>query len=160
MVEEGEQAPGFELESDAGERVTLASFRGRTVVLYFYPKDDTPGCTAQACALRDDYGAFQERHAVVLGVSPDDVESHVRFKSKYSLPFTLLADPDHRIAERYGVWREIVTHGRRKMGIQRSTFLIDADGVVVAAMRGVDPATHADQVLGALDQHAEGPRVA
>jgi peroxiredoxin Q/BCP len=160
MVEEGEQAPGFELESDAGEHVALASFRGRPVVLYFYPKDDTSGCTAQACALRDDYGAFQERHAVVLGVSPDDVKSHVRFKSKYSLPFTLLADPDHRIAERYGVWRESVAGGRHKMGVQRSTFLIGADGVVVAAMRGVDPGTHASLVLAALDRHAEGPRVA
>jgi thioredoxin-dependent peroxiredoxin len=155
MVEEGDEAPGFELESDAGERVSLASFRGRPVVLYFYPKDDTRGCTAQACAIRDGYGAFQDRDAVVLGVSPDDVESHVRFRSKYSLPFTLLADPDHRIAERYGVWREVIAGGQRKMGIQRSTFLIDADGRVVAAMRGVDPATHVDQVLAALDEHAE-----
>src|SRR5262245_19371321 len=149
-VEEGQPAPDFELPSDSGERVRLSSLRGSPVVLYFYPRDDTPGCTTQACAIRDAYGSFRERSAVVLGVSPDDEESHGRFKEKYSLPFTLLADPDHAVAEDYGVWREVVRGDERKMGIQRSTFVIDREGRVTAVMRGVDPETHADAVLAVL----------
>ena len=104
MIEEGQPAPDFSLTSDAGETVTLAGLRGKPVVLYFYPKDDTPGCTAQACGIRDAYGEFERAGAVVLGVSPDDERSHVKFKDKYGLPFTLLADPDHAVAERYGVY--------------------------------------------------------
>ena len=106
MVEEGKPAPDFELTTDAGESVKLSDYRGKPVVLYFYPKDDTPGCTRQACDIRDNYSAFEERGAVVLGVSPDDQTSHVKFKEKYGLPFTLLADPDHKVAEDYGVWGE------------------------------------------------------
>ena len=150
MVEEGKPAPDFELTSDTGERVKLSSLRGKPVVLYFYPKDDTPGCTTQACGLRDVYGDFRGRGAVVLGVSPDDEASHVKFKEKYSLPFTLLADPDHRVAEEYGVWKERNMYGKKSMGIERSTFVIDPEGKVAKVMRRVKPETHASQVLEAL----------
>jgi peroxiredoxin Q/BCP len=150
MVEEGTEAPDFELTSDAGEPVRLSSLRGRPIVLYFYPKDDTPGCTKQACGLRDVYGEIEERGATVLGVSPDTEASHVKFKSKYGLPFTLLADPEHEVAERYGVWVEKTSYGRTSMGIKRSTFVIDADGKVASAMIGVSPDGHAEKVLGAL----------
>jgi peroxiredoxin Q/BCP len=150
MVEEGKRAPDFELTSDSGERVKLSSLRGNPVVLYFYPKDDTPGCTTQACGIRDVYSDFRERGAVVLGVSPDDEASHVRFKEKYSLPFTLLADPDHEVADKYGVWKERNLYGKKSMGIERSTFVIDADGNVARAMRRVKLATHATDVLAAL----------
>jgi thioredoxin-dependent peroxiredoxin len=151
MLEEGTQAPDFELASDNGERVRLSDLRGRPVVLYFYPKDDTPGCTAQACELRDEYARFRERGAVVLGVSPDDEASHAKFKSKYSLPFTLLADPGHGVADEYGVWGEREYRGRKYMGINRSTFVIDGEGRVASAMYGVKPQGHADKVLAALD---------
>jgi thioredoxin-dependent peroxiredoxin len=150
MVEEGKPAPDFELTSDAGERVTLSSLRGSPVVLYFYPKDDTPGCTAQACGIRDAFGAFEDRGAVVLGVSPDGEDSHRRFKDKYELPFTLLADPEHQLAEQYGVWVEKKRYGKTSMGIERSTFVIAPDGTVAKIMRRVDPQTHADDVLSAL----------
>ena len=150
MVEEGKPAPDFELTSDTGERVKLSSLRGKPVVLYFYPKDDTPGCTTQACGLRDVYGDFRGRGAVVLGVSPDDEASHVKFKEKYSLPFTLLADPDHQVAEQYGVWGEKKYMGRTYMGVDRSTFVIDENGNVKKVMRKVKPDTHADDVLAAL----------
>ena len=150
MVEEGKPAPDFELPSDSGHRVRLSSLRGKPVVLYFYPKDDTPGCTTQACGIRDVYADFRERGAVVLGVSPDDEASHVKFKEKYSLPFTLLADPEHEVAEEYGVWKERNMYGKKSMGIERSTFVIDADGNVAKAMRRVKPDTHAGDVLAAL----------
>ena len=150
MIEEGKPAPDFELESDSGEAVKLSDFRGRPVVLYFYPKDDTPGCTTEACEFRDAYGVFRERGAEVLGVSPDDVTSHGKFKSKYELPFTLLADPDHEVAEKYGVWGERSSFGKTSMGITRSTFIIDPEGNVARAMLGIKPAGHADQVLGSL----------
>jgi peroxiredoxin Q/BCP len=150
MVEEGKPAPDFELTSDAGERVKLSELRGKPVVLYFYPRDDTPGCTRQASGIRDVYSDFRERGAVVLGVSPDDEASHREFKEKYSLPFTLLADPDHRVAEEFGVWKERNLYGKKSMGIERSTFVIDADGNVSKAMRRVKPDTHAADVLAAL----------
>ena len=152
MIEEGKPAPDFELETDSGETVKLSDFRGRPVVLYFYPKDDTPGCTTEACEFRDAYDVFRERGAEVLGVSPDDVTSHVRFKSKYELPFTLLADPDHEVAEKYGVWSEKKFAGKAYMGINRSTFLIDKDGNVARAMRGIKPAGHAARVLDSLPE--------
>jgi thioredoxin-dependent peroxiredoxin len=150
VVEEGKQAPDFELAGDSGERVRLSDLRGRTVVLYFYPKDDTPGCTTQARGLRDVYGEIQERGATVLGVSPDTEASHVKFREKYGLPFTLLADPDHEVAELYGVWVEKNAYGKKSMGIKRSTFVIDGDGEVAKAMLGVSPDGHADLVLEAL----------
>jgi thioredoxin-dependent peroxiredoxin len=128
----------------------LSSFRGRPVVLYFYPKDGTPGCTTQACAIRDSYEDFKRTGAVVLGVSPDTESSHVKFKQKYGLPFTLLADPEHAIAEQYGVWKERNYGGRKYMGIERSTFVIDEDGRVARVMRRVKPDRHADLVLDVL----------
>ncbi len=150
MVEEGKPAPAFTLRSDTGEEVSLETLRGRPVVLYFYPRDDTPGCTAQACGIRDAWSEFERRGAVVLGVSPDDERSHAKFKEKYGLPFTLLADEDHEVAERYGVWVEKEYAGRRYMGVERSTFLIDADGNVAKVMRRVKPDSHAADVLAAL----------
>jgi peroxiredoxin Q/BCP len=150
MVEEGGLAPDFTLRSDEGAEVTLSSLRGSPVVLYFYPKDDTPGCTTQACALRDSYDEFNERGALVLGVSPDSETSHVKFKEKYGLPFTLLADPDHHVADEYGTWVEKKNYGKTYMGIERSTFLIDSEGKVTKVMRRVKPDTHADEVLAAL----------
>lgn len=150
MVEEGKQAPDFELTSDTGEHVKLSDFHGKPVVLYFYPKDDTPGCTTQACAIRDSYDDFAERGAIVLGVSPDSETSHVKFKEKYGLPFTLLADPEHSVAEEYGTWVEKKNYGKTYMGIERSTFLIDSKGRVAKVMRRVKPDTHAEKVLAAL----------
>ena len=150
MIEEGKPAPDFELRSDSGESVSLAGLRGRPVVLYFYPRDDTPGCTTQACGIRDAYGEFERAGAVVLGVSPDDEGSHVKFREKYDLPFPLLADTDHAVAEEYGAWGEKKFAGKRYTGVLRSTFVIDADGNVKKVMRNVKPATHADDVLAAL----------
>jgi thioredoxin-dependent peroxiredoxin len=150
MVDEGSPAPDFELATDEGERVRLSDLKGSPVVLYFYPADDTPGCTAQACEIRDQWSQFRERGAVVLGVSPDDEESHARFREKYSLPFTLLADPGHDVAEKYGVWVEKNNYGRKSMGIERSTFVIDQDGNVSRALRRVKPEGHAERVLEAL----------
>jgi peroxiredoxin Q/BCP len=151
VIEEGLPAPDFELATDDGSRVRLSDLRGRPVVLYFYPKDDTPGCTAQACELRDEYSEFRARGAVVLGVSPDDEASHAEFKSKYSLPFTLLADPDHKVAEEYGVWGEREYAGNTYRGINRSTFVIDPKGRIARALYGVKPRGHAEKVLAALD---------
>jgi len=150
VIEEGKPAPDFELKSDAGETVKLSSLRGHPVVLYFYPKDDTPGCTKQACGIRDAYGEFERAGATVLGVSPDSEGSHVKFRNKYDLPFTLLADTDHAVADMYGLWSEKSYMGRKFFGVSRSTFVIDADGNVKKVFHNVKPATHADEVLAAL----------
>lgn len=150
MPAEGSPAPDFTLTSDAGDAVTLSALRGSPVVLYFYPRDDTPGCTTQACGIRDAWEEFERAGAVVLGVSPDDEGSHAKFREKYDLPFTLLADTGHEVAETYGVWGEKSFAGKRYMGVERSTFVIDAQGNIAKAFRKVDPAGHADQVLEAL----------
>jgi thioredoxin-dependent peroxiredoxin len=150
LVVEGELAPDFTLTSDTGETVTLSDLRGRPVVLYFYPKDDTPGCTTQACGIRDAYDDFQRAGAVVLGVSPDDERSHAKFKKKYGLPFTLLADTDHTVAEEYGVWGEKSYMGRTYFGVSRSTFVIAEDGTVKKVFPKVKAAEHADDVLAVL----------
>ena len=150
MVEKGKPAPDFTLPSDRDGDVTLSGLRGRHVVLYFYPKDDTSGCTAQACELRDELPRFEGVDAVVLGVSPDSVASHAKFREKYGLNFPLLADEDHRVAEAYGVWKEKSMYGRKYMGIERSTFLIDESGVVIEEWRKVKPQGHAELVAGAL----------
>jgi len=151
VIRDGSPAPDFTLPSDEGGEVTLSALRGRKVVLYFYPKDDTPGCTIQACDFRDATPAFEKLDAVVLGVSADSVESHRKFKDKYGLTFPLLADEDHRVAEAYGVWKEKSMYGRKFMGIERSTFLLDEDGVVAQVWRKVKPKGHAEmlgEVLG------------
>jgi peroxiredoxin Q/BCP len=150
VVDEGKPAPDFALQSDSGETIKLSDLRGKQVVLYFYPKDDTPGCTTQACGIRDAYGEFEQAGAVVLGLSPDDEASHVRFKEKYGLPFTLLADTDHAVSEQYGVWGEKKFMGRTYMGVSRSTFVIAEDGTVKRVMHNVKPDSHADDVLEAL----------
>jgi peroxiredoxin Q/BCP len=151
VVEEGKPAPDFALASDAGETVKLSDLRGKQVVLYFYPKDDTPGCTTQACGIRDVYGDFERAGAVVLGVSPDSEASHVKFKEKFGLPFTLLADTDHSVSEQYGVWGEKKYMGRTYMGVSRWTFVIDEDGNVKKVLPDVKPANHADDVLSILN---------
>jgi peroxiredoxin Q/BCP len=150
VVAEGELAPDFTLTSDAGTEVTLSELRGRPVVLYSYPKDDTPGCTTQAEGIRDAYSDFEAAGAVVLGISPDDVKRHVKFKQKYDLPFTLLADPEHEAAERYGVWGEKRYMGRTYMGNSRTTFLIGADGTLAKVLHDVKPDAHAVDVLSEL----------
>jgi len=150
VITEGDQAPDFTLRSDAGEEVTLSSYRGRPVVLYFYPKDDTPGCTTQACGIRDAYGDFERAGAVVLGVSPDNERSHLKFRQKYELPFTLLSDTEHEVADRYGVWGEKKFRGKKYMGVSRTTFVIDESGRVKKVFEKVTPATHADDVLAAV----------
>jgi thioredoxin-dependent peroxiredoxin len=152
MIEEGKPAPDFALTSDAGETIRLSELRGKPVVLYFYPKDDTPGCTAQACGIRDAYGEFQKEGAVVLGVSPDNERSHGKFRDKYGLQFPLLADTDHHVAEQYGVWGEKHYRGDTYMGVRRWTFVIDEAGNVKKVFPDVKPAEHADNVLAALRQ--------
>jgi peroxiredoxin Q/BCP len=149
-VREGDGAPDFTLTADDGRDVTLSDLHGKPVVLYFYPKDDTPGCTTQACGIRDVYGEFEREGAVVLGISPDDEKSHVKFKDKYDLPFTLLADVGHKVADDYGVWVKKKFAGREYMGVERSTFVIAEDGTIKKVMRKVKPATHADDVLATL----------
>ena len=151
-IEEGETAPDFTLKDDKGSDIRLSDFRGKPVVLYFYPKDDTPGCTKEACAFRDRRADLENRGAVVLGVSPDDVASHGQFRDKYSLNFPLLADDGHQVAERYGAWREKTFMGRKSMGVQRSTFLIDREGKVAKAWKKVNVDGHDEQVLAALEK--------
>lgn len=150
MIEEGTPAPDFTAVTDSGETVTLSSLRGKPIVLFFYPKDDTPGCTTEACEFRDAYADFRARGVEVFGVSPDSEASHQKFKSKHELPFTLLADPEHDAAEAYGVWVERSMYGKKFMGIKRSTFVIDRDGRVAKAMVGIRPAGHAAKVLESL----------
>ena len=150
MVEKGDMAPDFELPADDGSQVKLSALRGQKVVLYFYPKDDTSGCTLQACELRDQMPRIEEKNAVVLGVSPDPVSSHKKFKAKYGLNFPLLADTDTRVAQAYDVWKEKSMYGRTYMGIERSTFIIDEKGRIQEAWRKVKPAEHARDVLETL----------
>jgi thioredoxin-dependent peroxiredoxin len=154
VVEPGQPAPDFSLESDQGGRVSLADLRGAPVVLYFYPKDDTSGCTKQACDLRDSWKEFQRRGATVLGVSPDSIDSHREFSKKFSLPFPLLADPDHAVAEAYGAWGEKKNYGKTYMGIIRSGFVIAADGTLAAARRNVKADRHREWALAELDRLA------
>ncbi|WP_442483524.1 thioredoxin-dependent thiol peroxidase [Aeoliella sp. SH292] len=149
-IEEGKKAPAFTLTADDGTKVRLADLAGSPIVLYFYPKDDTPGCTREACAFRDLKKELKKMGAIVLGVSADSVESHVKFRDKYELNFPLLADIDHKVAEKYGAWREKNMYGKKSMGIQRSTFLIDATGKVAKVWKRVSVDGHDQQVLEAL----------
>jgi peroxiredoxin Q/BCP len=146
----GTLAPDFTVLTDANEPLTLSSLRGRPVVLYFYPKDDTSGCTTEACEFRDLFPRFTGSDAVILGVSPDPVKSHVRFKAKYDLPFTLLADTDHAVCEAYGVWKEKSMYGRKYMGVERTTFVLDAHGRIATVFEKVKPAGHAAEVAAAV----------
>ena len=149
-VESGVQAPDFELPDEDEKVHRLSDYRGKVVVLYFYPKDDTPGCTTEACNFRDDYSEYQAAGMVILGVSPDSSRSHTKFKTKYDLPFPLLADTDHKICEEYGVWGLKKFMGREYMGVMRTTFLIDADGKILRVFENVKPAAHSAEILEIL----------
>jgi peroxiredoxin Q/BCP len=150
MLKPGDVAPAFTLTSDSDRAVSLERYRGQKVVLYFYPRDDTAGCTTEACGFRDNWEAVTRAGAVVLGVSPDSVASHVKFKAKYDLPFALLADPDHVVAEAYGVWGEKSMYGKKYYGVQRTTFVIDERGVILKVFKKVKPKEHAGEVLAVL----------
>jgi peroxiredoxin Q/BCP len=154
-VEPGESAPAFTLVADGGQKVRLSDFKGRPVVLYFYPKDDTPGCTREACTFRDRQKDFTKLGAFVMGISADSVESHARFRDKYGLNFPLLADVDHRVADKYGAWREKNLYGKKSMGIQRSTYLLDPGGKVARVWKSVKVEGHDEQVLEALREISE-----
>ncbi len=149
-IEAGQKAPDFTLPADDGSKIKLSALRGSPVVLYFYPRDDTPGCTREACAFRDQHAALKKSGAKVLGVSTDDVASHVKFRDKYELNFPLLADTEHKVAEKYGAWREKNMYGKKSMGVQRSTFLIDADGKVRKVWKRVSVDGHDAAVLEEL----------
>ncbi len=150
MLEPGETAPDFTLPDQDGNDVSLSDFRGRPVVVYFYPKDDTPGCTTQACGIRDQWAEFEAAGAAVLGISPDDRDSHAAFREKYDLPHTLLADPDKQVMEPWGAWGTKNMYGKETVGVIRSTVLIDADGTVAKVWKRVQTKKHADQVIKAL----------
>ncbi len=147
MLKENAVAPDFRLVSDTGQEIALSSFHGKKVVLYFYPRDNTPGCTKEACSFRDDHSQFLAKGAIVLGVSPDGQASHERFRAKLGLPFHLLSDPEHKVAELYGAWGEKKMYGRTYHGIFRSTFVIDEKGIIIKVFPKVKPAGHAEKVL-------------
>ena len=149
-VAEGKKAPDFELLDQDGKKVKLSKLKGKNVVLYFYPKDQTPGCTTEACAFRDAKLKFDEQKSVIVGISPDTVDSHSKFALKFGLPFMLLSDPEHQVAEKYGAWGEKVQYGKRTMGIIRSTFIIDKKGLVQKVFPKVKVDGHAEEVLAAL----------
>ncbi|MEC0249371.1 thioredoxin-dependent thiol peroxidase [Paenibacillus chitinolyticus] len=152
-INTGRQAPDFELPANNGQQVKLSDFKGKKVVLYFYPKDMTPGCTTQACDFRDKHTEFESLNAVILGVSTDSLKRHEKFIDKYSLPFLLLADEDHAVAEIYGVWKEKSMYGKTFMGIERSTFLIDEEGVLIKEWRKVKVKGHIEEALTYLKEH-------
>jgi len=149
-ISAGVEAPDFTLQDETGVEQTLSGLRGAPVVLYFYPKDDTPGCTTEACNFRDDYSAYQQAGVQIVGVSPDSPKSHAKFKAKYQLPFSLLADVDHKVCELYGVWGPKKYMGREYEGVYRTTFLIDKDGKITRVFENVKPADHSAEILGAL----------
>lgn len=150
LLSVGTEAPDFSLQDEGGTVRRLSDYRGKPVVLYFYPKDDTPGCTKEACSFRDNFHDFKEQGVVILGVSPDTVKSHTKFKEKYSLPFTLLADEGHQVANQYGVWGRKKFMGREYDGIFRTTYLIDAQGKIVRVFENVKPDQHSKEILEAL----------
>jgi peroxiredoxin Q/BCP len=150
-LKEGDPAPGFSAATNGGGKIALADFAGKNVILYFYPRDDTPGCTKEACAFRDHYAEFKQKGAIVLGVSPDPVKSHARFVAKYELPFTLLADEDKQIVQAYGVWGQKSFMGRKYLGVHRVTLLIGPDGRIKKIWPKVKPGEHAEEVLAALE---------
>lgn len=150
MIKEGTDAPDFSLLDDANQERKLSEFLGKTVVLYFYPKDDTPGCTTEACSLRDDYSEFENAGVVILGVSPDSPKSHSKFKTKFNLPFSLLADENHQVCELYGVWGKKKYMGREYDGVFRTTFLIDPQGKILKVFKDVKPQGHSKEILGSM----------
>ena len=150
MLSEGDKAPAFTLPDQRGEKVKLSDFKGETVVLYFYPRADTPGCTTQACGIRDRRGDYEQAGARVIGISPDEVDAIDKFAGKFDLDFTLLADADHAVAEKYGTWVEKSMYGKKYMGVQRATFIIGPDGKIAKVFPKVSPKTHDDVVLKAL----------
>jgi peroxiredoxin Q/BCP len=152
MVEIGKPAPDFSLLDQSGKKVTLSKLKGSAVVLYFYPKDDTPGCTKEACSFRDESAAFKKKGAVILGVSPDDTESHAKFAKKFDLPFPLLADVGNKICTDYGVWKEKNMYGKKYMGVERTTFVIDGKGIVRHIFPKVKVDGHSAEVLEALEK--------
>ena len=147
MVKVGDRAPDFTGLTDTGEKIELKDLYGKTVVLFFYPRDNTPGCTIEACGFRDSFAAFKEKDVAILGVSPDSVKSHEKFKARFKLPFTLIADDDHKIAEQYGAWQEKSMYGRKYMGIVRSTFVIDPQGKIAEVYEKVKVRGHVQDVL-------------
>jgi peroxiredoxin Q/BCP len=149
-IEEGTPAPQFNLPDETGTVRSLSDFAGKTLVLYFYPKDDTPGCTTEACNFRDDYSAYEQAGVTILGVSPDSPKSHAKFKEKFNLPFSLLADEDNALCEQYGVWGQKKFMGREYMGVLRTTFVIGPDGVIKKVFENVKPADHSVEVLAAV----------
>ncbi len=157
-VKIGDPAPEFELLNDQGELVRLSDFRGQKVILYFYPRDDTSGCTTQACGFRDSYPQIQEQNAVVVGISPDGQKSHQRFRTKHNLPFMLLVDDQHIVAKSYGVWVEKSMYGKKYMGIERSHFVIDEHGQIIAAVFKVKPTASVTQALTALAESSRGAK--
>ena len=152
MIEEGTMAPDFSLPCETGESISLSSLRGKKVVLYFYPKDNTPGCTKEACSLRDSIEDLRDLEAEVIGISPDSPESHAAFIRKHSLPFHLLSDPEHKVMEAYGAYGEKTLYGKKTIGVIRSTFIIGSDGTVLKTFRKVNTATHGDDVRKALEK--------
>ncbi len=150
MLKQGDRIPEFTLKQTDGTSVKSSAWKGQRVVLYFYPKDDTPGCTKEACSIRDSYTKLGKQGIIVYGISPDNVESHQKFSAKYKLPFPLLSDPDHKVAERFGVWVEKNMYGKKSMGIARTTFVIGEDGKVAEVIAKVNTETHAEQLLEAL----------
>ncbi len=152
MIQENKKAPNFELKNFEGKIIKLSDFLGKSVVLYFYPKDDTPGCTTEACNFRDDYIEYQKQNIEIVGISPDGVESHAKFKSKYSLPFFLLTDPGHKVCELYGVWKKKKNFGKEYFGVMRTTFLINKEGKIIKVFEGVKPANHSKEVIAAFNE--------
>jgi thioredoxin-dependent peroxiredoxin len=150
MVEEGKPAPDFTLADQGGKKVTLSKLKGSSVVLYFYPKDDTPGCTKEACEFRDAFADYKKAGAIILGVSPDDSDSHAKFAKKFELPFTLLADNDKKVSEAYGVWKEKSMYGKKYMGVERTTFVIDRQGKIAKIFPKVKVDGHSSAVLTAI----------
>lgn len=152
MILEKTTAPNFELLNNKGAHTSLSDYKGRPVVLYFYPKDNTPGCTKEACNFRDDYKEYRKQDIEIIGISPDSVKSHVKFTSKHLLPFVLLADEDHKVCEMYGVWGKKKMFGKEYFGVMRTTFLIDKNGNIVKVFKGVKPANHSKEVIAAFKE--------
>lgn len=152
MLKTGEKAPSFKLQDSEGKVHSLEDYHGKTIVVYFYPKDDTPGCTKEACSFRDDYSAFKEAGIEIIGISPDTIESHQKFSEKYDLPFTLLADPDHEVSKSYEVWGQKKSFGREYEGIFRTTFIVGPEGKIKRVFENVKPSEHSQEVLEEISE--------